>query len=108
MVYWRFMKSLTSEPKKNAGVGCTQEKEIMNINALQRVFMWCTIINGAWFVFAAMICVFAGDWVFRRQSKWFPITRDTFNGVIDSFFALFKRVFIVFNVVPYVALLSVG
>lgn len=80
----------------------------MNINALQRVFMWCTIINGAWFVFAAMICVFAGDWVFRWQSKWFPITRDTFNVVIYSFFALFKMVFIVFNVVPYVALLIVG
>ena len=79
----------------------------MDINALQRVFMWCTIINGAWFLFAAMICVFAGGWVFRMQSKWFPISRDTFNVVIYSFFALFKIVFIVFNVVPYVALLIV-
>ena len=81
---------------------------VMDINALQTFFMWCTIINGAWFVFAAMICVFAGDWVFRMQSKWFPISRDTFNVVIYSFFALFKIVFVVFNVVPYVALLIVG
>ena len=80
----------------------------MDINTLQRVFMWCTIINGAWFVVAAMICVFAGDWVFRMQSKWFSISRDAFNVVIYSFFALFKIVFIVFNVVPYVALLIVG
>jgi len=43
----------------------------MDINALQRIFMWCTIINGAWFFFAAMICVFAGNWVYRMQSKWF-------------------------------------
>ena len=55
-----------------------------------------------------MICVFAGDWVFRMQSKWFPISRDAFNVVIYSFFALFKIVFLVFNVVPYVALLIVG
>jgi len=80
----------------------------MDIHALQTVFMWCVIMNGAWFVLAAMICVFAGGWVFRMQSKWFPISRDTFNVVIYSFFALFKIVFIVFNVVPYVALLIVG
>jgi hypothetical protein len=47
-----------------------KRRNIMDINALQKVFMWCTIINGAWFVFAAMICVFAGGWVFRMQSKW--------------------------------------
>jgi len=80
----------------------------MDINALQRFFMWCTIINGASFVFAAMICVFAGDWVFRMQSKWFPVSRDAFNVVIYSLLALFKIVFVVFNVVPYVALLIVG
>ena len=85
-----------------------ERRNIMDINALQRFFMWCTIINGAWFVFAAMICVFAADWVFRMQSKWFPISRDAYNVVIYSFFALFKIVFVVFNVVPYVALLIVG
>ena len=80
----------------------------MDINMFQRFFMWCTIINGAWFVFAAMICVFAADWVFRIQSKWFPVSRDAYNVVIYSFFALFKIVFVVFNVVPYVVLLIVG
>jgi hypothetical protein len=38
--------------------------------------MWCTIINGVWFVFAAMICVFAGDfhvmcnWLQRIQKEY--------------------------------------
>ena len=80
----------------------------MDISSLQTVFMWCTIIDGVWFILAAMIRVFAGDWVFRMQSKWFPISRDAFNVVIYSFLALFKIVFLVFNVVPYVALLIVG
>ena len=85
-----------------------ERRNIMDINALQRFFMWCTIINAAWFVFAAMICVFAADWLFRMQNKWFPVSRDAYNVVIYSFFALFKIVFVVFNVVPYVALLIVG
>jgi hypothetical protein len=55
-----------------------------------------------------MICVFAGNWVYRMSSKWFPASRDAFNVVIYSFFALFEIVFLVFNVVPYVALLIVG
>ena len=42
----------------------------MDINVLQIVFMWCTIINGAWFIVAAMICAFACDWVYHMQSKW--------------------------------------
>ena len=80
----------------------------MDINGLQRFFMWCTIINGAWLVLAALICVFADDWLFHLQSKWFPIPRGAYDVVIYSFFALFKIVFVVFNVVPYVALLIVG
>jgi hypothetical protein len=46
--------------------------------------------------------------VYRMQSKWFPISRETFNVVIYSFLGLFKIVFLVFNLVPYVVLLIVG
>jgi len=80
----------------------------MDIQTLRTFFMWCTIINGAWFIFAALICIFADGWVYRIQSKWFPISQDAYHVVIYSFFALFKIVFVVFNVVPYVALLIVG
>jgi len=80
----------------------------MDTNTLQTVFMWCTIINGAWFVSAVLICVFARDWMYRMQNKWFPVSRDAYNVVIYSFFALFKVIFIVFNVVPYIALLIMG
>jgi len=51
--------------------------------------------------------IFAPDLVYRTQSKWFPIPRETFNVVMYSFIGLFKIVFIVFNVVPYIALLII-
>jgi hypothetical protein len=50
----------------------------------------------------------APDLVYRTQIKWFPIPRETFNVVFYSFLGLFKIVFLVFNVVPYVVLLIVG
>ena len=54
------------------------------------------------------MCILSPDLICRAQNKWFPIPRETFNVVIYSFLGLFKIVFLVFNVVPYVALLIVG
>jgi hypothetical protein len=60
------------------------------------------------FVYWSMFCVFAPDWVYRMQSRWFPIPREAFDVAIYGFLGLFKIVFIVFNLVPYLALLIVG
>ncbi len=80
----------------------------MDIQTLQTFFLWCTIINGSLLVFWTLIVVFASDWVYRTQSKWFPISREVFNVVIYSFLGLFKIVFLVFNAVPYIVLLIIG
>ena len=80
----------------------------MDIQTLTTFFMWCTIINGALLVLWTTMLIMAPDLVYRTQSKWFPIPRETFNVVIYAFLGLFKIVFLIFNVVPYVALLIVG
>ena len=80
----------------------------MDIQTLTTFFMWCTIINGTLLTLWITICMLAPDVVYRTQSKWFPLSRETFNVVFYSFLGLFKIVFLVFNVVPYVALLIVG
>jgi hypothetical protein len=79
----------------------------MDIQTIQTFFMWCTILNAVLLVLTGMIFTFAGDWVYRVQSKWYPISRDAFNVVIYSFIGLFKLFFITFNLVPYVALLII-
>ena len=80
----------------------------MDIQTLTAFFRWCTIINGALLVVWLSMCMLAPDLMHRTQSKWFPIPRETFNVVIYSFLGLFKIVFLVFNVIPYVALLIIG
>jgi hypothetical protein len=80
----------------------------MDIQTLTTFFMWCTIMNGALLVLWTTMCILAPDLVYSTQSKWFPIPRETFNVVMYSFLGLFKIVFLVFNVTPYVALLIVG
>ena len=80
----------------------------MDIQTLTTVFMWCSIMNGALLLFWITMCISVPDLVYRTQSKWFPIPRDTFNVVMYSFLGLFKIFFLVFNVVPCIALLIVG
>ena len=80
----------------------------MDIQTLTRFFMWCTIINGALLVLGTTMCILAPELVYRMKGKWFPIPRETFNVVIYSFLGSFKIVFLVFNLVPYVALLIIG
>ena len=79
----------------------------MDIQTLTAFFMWCSIINGALLLFWTIMLILTPDLVYRTQSKWFPLSRETFNVVIYSFIGLFKIFFLFFNVVPYVALLIV-
>ena len=80
----------------------------MDIQTLTTFFMWCTIINGGLLVLWAVMFVLVPGLVYRTQSMWCPISRETFNVAMYSFIGFFKIVFPVFNVVPYVALLIVG
>ena len=80
----------------------------MNIQTLTAIFMWCTIINGALLVFWTVMCLFAFDWVRRTQNRWFPMPKETFTVAMYGFLGLFKIFFLVFNLVPYIALLIVG
>jgi hypothetical protein len=80
----------------------------MDIQTLTTFFMWCTIVNGALLALWTVTCISTPDLVYRMQSRFFPIPRATFDLVIYCFLGLFKIVWLVFNAVPYLALLILG
>lgn len=80
----------------------------MDVQTLTGFFMWCTILDGGMLVLWTIMFMAAPGFVYRMQSRLFPIPRETFNTVMYSFLGLFKIVFIVFNVVPLIALLIIG
>jgi len=80
----------------------------MDIIAVKTFFMWCTVINVLLLLISFLICAFAGDWFYGNHSKWFPISRETFNIAIYSFLGLYKILVLVFNIVPWIALIIVG
>jgi hypothetical protein len=80
----------------------------MELQTLTRFFMWCTILNGSILALWSITFLLAPDFIYRLQTKWFPLPRETYNVVIYSFLGLFKIFFLIFNIVPYAALLIVG
>lgn len=80
----------------------------MDIQTLTTFFMWSTILNVAIFAWGAMWFILAPDFIYRMQTKMFPLPRETFNVVIYALLGLHKTVILVFNVVPWLALLIVG
>jgi len=80
----------------------------MDMQTLTAFFMWCTILDGGLLIIWTVSFLFAPDLVYRIQNAWFPIPRETFDVLMYSFLGLFKIVFLVFNLVPYLALLILG
>jgi hypothetical protein len=80
----------------------------MDIQTLTAFFMWCTILNFALLLLSSLLCLCAADWAYRIHSKWFSISRETFNVAIYSFLGLYKVLVFVFCLIPYIALLIVA
>ena len=80
----------------------------MSIKVIRAFFKWCTIINGGLLILASLLLRFAGDWVFAMHRAWIPITRDAFPDEIYLLLGFLKILVIVFNLVPYLALVIVA
>lgn len=80
----------------------------MDIQTLTNFFMWCTILNLGVLILSSIMCIFFADFSYKINHRFFSISREAFNVVLVSFIGLFKIVVIVFNIIPYIALLIIG
>ena len=76
----------------------------MNIELLKTFFMWCTVINLILFSWTAIMCIYCKGFIYRVHGKMFGLSQDTVNSMIYGFLAIYKIVFIVFVLVPWIAL----
>ena len=80
----------------------------MDIRTLREFFKWCTVINVALFILSAIMIMTATDFIYDVHGQLFHIPREAFDAVLYSFLGFYKIVILVFNLVPFVALLIVG
>lgn len=79
----------------------------MTIQTLELFFIWCSTINFSILLFSSLMLVSVPDFVFGIHSRLFGLSRDAFNISVYAFLGLFK-LFLLFNLVPYLALRAIG
>jgi len=80
----------------------------MDIETLRAFLLWCTIINTAVLAISFLVSVAAGDFIYRSHTRFFSMPRETFDVVIYGYLGVYKMLILVFNLVPYLALLAIG
>ncbi len=77
----------------------------MSISMLTDFLMWCTILNiGIMFLWLIFL-ILMPDFTYRLQTRFFAMPRETYNVVIYAFLGVYKVMFLVFVLIPYLALL---
>ncbi|MGE5237646.1 MAG: DUF6868 family protein [Chloroflexota bacterium] len=80
----------------------------MSIEAVRDVFLWCTVINYGVLLWWFLVFILARDWIHRFHGRWFRLTAEQFDSIHYAGMAIYKIGILLFNLVPYVALLIVG
>ncbi len=77
----------------------------MDFKKLTKFFMWNTIINCVVLIVAVLGGVLFMDFCYGVHSKFFVMERSVFNIVMYAFLGVYKIIWLVFNLIPYISLL---
>jgi hypothetical protein len=97
IAFWPFAR-------QTPGINRKQGRRIMNMELLKEFFMWNTLINLGLFMWTAIMCVYCRGLIYRVHGKMFGLSQDTVNAILYGFLGFYKLVFIVFVLVPWIAL----
>jgi len=80
----------------------------MSIEVVRNALLWCAVINYglllAWF----LLLVLLRGWMHRLWGRWFRLSAEQFDAINFAGMALYKVGILLFNLVPYLALLLAG
>ena len=76
----------------------------MTLDLIHGALLWCSVINFGMLLVWYLFFKYAHDFVYR-QHKEFNLSVESFNVIHYTGMAFFKMLIIVFNIVPYIALL---
>lgn len=79
----------------------------MDIELVRKALLWCTIINYGFLIFWFGLYVLAKTWVHRLWGSWFRLSAEQFDAMNLAGMMIFKLGIILFNLVPYVALVII-
>jgi hypothetical protein len=79
----------------------------MTLENLREFLLWCMVINVGLLIFSLLFIILTHDWVYRFQGKLYGLPEAKVASTWIKSLAFYKVLIIVFNVVPYIALLII-
>ena len=80
----------------------------MTLEIIRDMLAWCTVINLIILLLWVIAFINARDWMYGIHRKWFALSEEAFDIAHYAGMGLFKILFFVFNLAPYLALRIIG
>ncbi|MFD2166809.1 DUF6868 family protein [Thalassotalea euphylliae] len=80
----------------------------MSLDILTSFFGWMTLINVVLITFTALVLIFAKNTIVRTHQIFFSLTEENLEATYFRYLANYKLAVLVFNLVPYIALLCMS
>jgi hypothetical protein len=71
---------------------------------IKHVLLWCVGLNCFVLLVWSGVFIFAHDWTFRLNSRWFRLSVQTFDAINYGGIVVYEIGIIFLNLVPWIAL----
>ena len=79
----------------------------MDLETLEKFFLWCLIINSAVYVITALATLVMKEFLYGVHRRMFNMDREAVDQATQKYLSNFKLLITVFNFAPWVAILLV-
>jgi len=76
----------------------------MTVETVRDMLLWSTLINWGILALWFSVIVFARDWIYGLHTRWFDLSRASFDKLHYGLMGGFKLAIFIFNLAPYIAL----
>lgn len=80
----------------------------MNAEIVQEFLLWCLLLNLGIYTFSAIASIVLRNFMARTHGKMFGISEETAYNAIYTYLAAYKLLIIVFNFVPWLAMVIIA
>ena len=77
----------------------------MTTTVLRDVLIWSLVFNYAILMVWFGVLTLAHDWIYRLHTRWFTLSRETFDAIHSGAMSVYKIGVLLLNLAPLVALL---
>ena len=80
----------------------------MSMDVIREFFGWMVAINLILYIWSAIMCLAARKYIQRKHGNMFGLSPEAINAFLYGYLGLYKALFIVFVLVPWIALLIIA